>query len=61
MPARLKSGPSPESRVPGAVQHVARLRVVVHCRPGTVPGTGVWNGPGSAQQQHFVLQCARDT
>jgi hypothetical protein len=25
-------------RVPGAVQHVARLRAVVHCRPGTVLG-----------------------
>jgi hypothetical protein len=23
-------------------------------------GDMVWNGPGSAQQ-HFVLQCARDT
>jgi hypothetical protein len=37
--------------VPGAAQH----RLVVRCRPGTVPDSGVWNGPGSAD----IAQAAR--
>jgi len=54
------------SRVPGATSAVTRVfdalwqRVAVRCRPGTVTGSGVWNGPGSALQR-FTLQRVRDT
>src|SRR6201991_818764 len=37
-------------RAPDAAQRVA-LRGAVRCRAGAVPNSGVWYGPGSAQQR----------